>query len=338
MISKINLIGAFCNLWGVEHHVFKALKGLGYGVERFDHRRGEAENAVRSLADMTLVLRGDGIPPDLVRRFPGVSVLWHGEIIHPSLELANEDSNRRLRELAINVSYFDFVFHAESQALETIRGLGAKNVFYLHTSGVDPEFHRKLDLPKVYDVGFAGSLSQRRKRVIDHLKEHGINIVFKEVFGEELNRFINECKIFLNIHFTDILTTETRLNEILGAGSFALSEEVSMPDMYIDREHLVYWKSLDCDDLVKKIEYYLEHDREREEIALNGFNMVHSRYTYTKRCKELLDIVDKYWYKIDLSKYKGLIGVMFDSKGREIFSLEDFYRTIKEYIEERKVI
>jgi len=333
MISRINLIGAFCNLWGVEHHIFSALKELGYSVKKFDHRREEHLYAIDTLADMTLVLRGDRIAPTLIERFPRPTVLWHGEIIHPSAELANEVSKRRTEELAYNVKSFDFVFHQNFAALETIRGLGAKNVFHVSSSGVNPQVHRKLNIPKIYDVGFTGTLSPRREEVLNYLRERGINVVFKEVYGAELNYFINQCKIFLNIHFTEIPIIETRLDEILGAGSFTLSEEISMPDMYLDGKHLVYWKMGDLKDLEEKIGNYLQNEEIREWIALNGYKMVYSRYKFTDRCKELIKIVKQHRGKVDLSRYGDSIGVMFDKNGHQTFNLEKFYLAVKDRLE-----
>lgn len=327
-------MGAFCNTWGVEHHVFGALKELGYEVERFDHRRGEHPYAINTLADMSLVLKGDNIHPNLVERFPRPTVLWYGEIIHQSSEIANEISMRRIKELTYNIGSFDFVFHHDYTSLETIRKLGAKDVFWVHTSGVNPKFHKKMDIPKVYDIGFTGSLSQRRKEILDYLGRRGISVVFKEVFGKELNRFINQCKIFLNIHFTEILNTETRINEILGVGGFALSEEVSMPDVYVDGEHLAYWKLGDIEDLVGKMEYYLDHDEERAAIALKGFKMVHSRYKYTDRCKELINIVHQHIDKANLSKYGDSVGVMFDAEGERTFDMGKFYAAVRKSIGE----
>ena len=43
------------------------------------------------------------------------------------------------------------------------------------------------------------------------------------------------------------------------------------------------------EDLLKKIDYYLVHDKEREEIAKNGHDQIAARHTYRHRVRELLD-------------------------------------------------
>ena len=191
-------------------------------------------------------------------------------------------------ELTYNLNSFDIVFHHDYTALEMIKNLGAKNVFWLSNSGVNPKAHRKLNIPKLYDVGFTGTLSPRRIDMLNFLLRKGITVNYLQVYGEELNLFINQCKIFINLHFTELLNTETRLHEILGAGTFALTEEISMPSMYIDNKHLVYWKLRDFKDLAEKILFYLQADEEREQIARTGHLMVHENYKYTDRCKNLI--------------------------------------------------
>lgn len=288
---QVNLLGAFGNFWGAEHHVRAALEELGHEVRAFDYRKGEGHKAVGVSADLTLVLKGEGIPPHIIEQFCKPTVLWYGELIHQRPVIADEVSIQKVKELAYNVAAFDFVFHHDYTALETVKSLGARRVFWMPNSGVNPSFHRKLNIPKVYDVGFSGTLSPRRIEMLNYLDVQGVQVVFAQVYGEDFNLFINKCKIFINLHFTELLNTETRLHEILGAGTFALTEEISMTDMYVDGKHLVYWKLHDFEDLYTKIKYYLKNESEREKIAFKGYKLVHFKYKYTDRCNQLLNIV-----------------------------------------------
>ena len=330
IIKRINLIGAFGNKWGAEYHVSDALQKLGYNVDTFDHRRGEAQNAIYSPADITLVIKGDGIHPNIIKQLPKPVALWYGELIHQRHEIADEVSKWKEKELIYNLSSFDFIFHHDYTALETIKNLAGKNVFWVSNSGVNPKVHKKLNISKVYDVGFYGYLSPRRIEMLRYLENKNINVIYKQVFGEKANYFINQCKIFINIHFSELLNTETRLHENLGAGTFALTEEISMPDMYIDGKHLIYWKLHDFEDLAQKIGYYLENEEEREKIAFCGHKMVHKKYKYTDRCEKLLETISKFWKeKIDLQKYGIALGVMFDKLGRQTYSISKFQHAIE---------
>ena len=44
---------------------------------------------------------------------------------------------------------------------------------------------------------------------------------------------------------------------------------------------------------MEKVNYYLEHDRERERIARAGHDKVIKRFTYEKKIRELLEWIEK---------------------------------------------
>ena len=48
------------------------------------------------------------------------------------------------------------------------------------------------------------------------------------------------------------------------------------------------------EDLLKKAEYYLEHDKERTEIAQNGFDTIMKKHTYPQRLLEMLTLAYGY--------------------------------------------
>ena len=59
--------------------------------------------------------------------------------------------------------------------------------------------------------------------------------------------------------------------------------------MYEDGKEIVLYRHGDLDDLGKKIDYYLEHEQEREEIRQNGFNRTKKEHTYTNRWEVILN-------------------------------------------------
>ena len=53
----------------------------------------------------------------------------------------------------------------------------------------------------VYDVGFCGSVTQRRQDIFNELRKNNINVkVIYPVFGEERDKELAKCKILINIH------------------------------------------------------------------------------------------------------------------------------------------
>ena len=97
----------------------------------------------------------------------------------------------------------------------------------------------------------------------------------------------NQSKINLNITLRSIHTgIPLRVLDILSCGGFVLSNYQEELDEYFkDGEELVLFKSLD--DALDKIEYYLNHDVEREKIAENGLKAVKERFTYEMGIKKL---------------------------------------------------
>ena len=98
----------------------------------------------------------------------------------------------------------------------------------------------------------------------------------------------NKAKININITLRSIHTgIPLRAFEILGSGGFLLSNyQADFADCYVDGEDFVSFGSLE--DMLDKIEYYLIHEKEREEIAANGFRKTEEKHTYYHRLSGMI--------------------------------------------------
>ena len=101
----------------------------------------------------------------------------------------------------------------------------------------------------------------------------------------------NKAKININISLRSIHTgIPLRCFEILGSGGFLLSNyQADFADCYVDGEDYVSYGSKE--DMLNKIEYYLSHEKERQEIAANGLRRTIENHTYEHRIKEMLAFV-----------------------------------------------
>lgn len=97
-------------------------------------------------------------------------------------------------------------------------------------------------------------------------------------------------KINLNISLRSIRSgMPLRAWDILGAGGFLLSNyQEDFFDFFVPREDYDFFDG--TDDLCSKIEYYLSHEKERKEIAANGFRKVAKDHTYLHRADAMLEI------------------------------------------------
>lgn len=121
-------------------------------------------------------------------------------------------------------------------------------------------------LPKVHNRGFAKTLTE-------------MPIIF------------HESKINLNPTSKPIRSgIPLRVFDIMGCGGFVLSNyQPELCEFFEAGVEFDYYGSLD--ELVEKTNYYLSHEKERAEIAHNGFEKAAREYNYPKRLHELFSIV-----------------------------------------------
>lgn len=110
-------------------------------------------------------------------------------------------------------------------------------------------------------------------------------------YCDEAPYAIKCAKINLNISLRSIHTgIPQRALDIMGCGGFLMSNyQEDLCRDFIDGEEFICYESLD--DAVEKAGYYLEHDKERLEIASRGYEKIRHYYGYADRLQELMSIV-----------------------------------------------
>lgn len=105
---------------------------------------------------------------------------------------------------------------------------------------------------------------------------------------EEMPVIFYNSKINLNITSKSIRSgLPLRIFDILGCGGFVLTNfQPELPQFFVPGEDLVYYESLN--DLVDKADYFLHHEKERKEIAQNGFQTAKKYHTYPIRLEQML--------------------------------------------------
>ncbi len=99
-------------------------------------------------------------------------------------------------------------------------------------------------------------------------------------------------KINLNITLRSIRSgMPLRAFDIMGAEGFLLTNfQEDFLDYFVPGEDFDYYDGED--DLLSKVEYYLSHEKERKEIAHNGFMKVSQEHTYEKRVSAMLETAE----------------------------------------------
>lgn len=106
----------------------------------------------------------------------------------------------------------------------------------------------------------------------------------------EMPIIFHQSKINLNLTAKSIRSgLSLRIFDVLGCEGFLITNyQAELPEHFNIGEDLEAYTSLD--DLMGKCEYYLPHDKDRQEIAHNGFEKVKKYHTYDIRLTQMLEI------------------------------------------------
>lgn len=276
--------------WGAEWFVNRSFNVLGHTTYCVDYRRNRNRLYKHFLdadeTDVFLLQRGDYLPISLIKSINVPRFFWASELV----------SRCRDQDRLLASGLFDHIFLHSYECLESVvsRGWVDQHRCSVLLNGFDETLHRPiLGTTKNIDILFVGSMTQRRKAIMDKVKSY-FNVTTVPAFGEELVRLFNRAKIVLNIHADDFLDTETRVFEALGCGAFLLTERLS-PENPFSQNELAEFDTVK--ELCDKLRYFLNNDDERNEIAHQGHMTALKGHTYTHRAQEIVDVMSVYLRK-----------------------------------------
>lgn len=144
---------------------------------------------------------------------------------------------------------------------------------------------------------------EQRVEILKMLSEHFNIKLYSKEYIQELDK-VEQCgevdyveqmpyvfkntKINLNMTLRSICSgIPLRAMDIMGCGGFLLTnyQEDFLEYFEPDVDYVFY---SDNHDLQNKVEYYLAHEEERQEIAHNGYKKVAAGHTYAERVKKIL--------------------------------------------------
>src|SRR5205814_10560386 len=95
-------------------------------------------------------------------------------------------------------------------------------------------------------------------------------------------------RVVLNLSISS--DVNMRVFEALACGSLLVTDDLAghgLERLFTAGQHLVVYE--DFEELLEKVNYYLEHEDERERIAATGMREVVANHTYSLRMDVLLD-------------------------------------------------
>ena len=177
---------------------------------------------------------------------------------------------------------YNYVFFAHTNTL-----IDNKRYFHLPVA-YDPYTHYPLTRTKTIDVAFVGTKHKDRAHIA---KIPGIKIYGNEwgdgiypVYSAKKRKIYAQTKIMVNHHVDGDTSPNMRTFECLAMNTFLLS------DLVPKELEGGMAKYTSFDDLLTKIEYYLEHEDERKAIAEKGKELV-KPHTYEARMGQMLGVI-----------------------------------------------
>ncbi|WP_246029206.1 CgeB family protein [Paenibacillus humicus] len=220
--------------------------------------------------------------------------------------------------------HYDFVFTLEKNCVEFYRRLGCPNVHYLPL-GVNPdEFRpRNPDLSLRREISFVGSAYHKRVDFFDQITPYLAtrDIIISGLWWERLRDYqllssriraghwmgpletaatYNGAKIVINMHrahddetfnsnseMITAVSPNPRTFEISACGTLQLTDvREDLASFYTPGVEIATYSS--PQELVEKIDYYLQHEQERQDIALRSMHRTMKEHTYAHRLNYML--------------------------------------------------
>lgn len=239
----------------------------------FGMRDEQLEDLASFNADVNFFFRGEFFPATLLARLQGLKIALSSEPFPRHLDgklVFTRDSWQRYFDFRMRMRSqpFDYVFHYDAASLEFMREDG------LQLSGSFPfpvatDTYVELEREKKWDLFFIGRSTTHREQHFGPLKHHHHFMhICHGVYGPPLLEYISAAKINLNIHAEPEISWEPRMQMLLAAGAFVISEPLT-PNPYL-RPGVDYVEIRSPGELYEKVQHYLQHEGERCAIAASG--------------------------------------------------------------------
>lgn len=215
---------------------------------------------------------------------------WNDKL-HPSAYYVIDTHLDPWREDYENRYNFDSLFFAQKNAL--VQRWRCPDRTWLPL-GCDPEYHDVGKKPKRYDVCFLGnfhsSYGTERLDYVDHLFKN-VDVPFYSNYRilQAYTEKMAESKLVLNRSLNK--DVNMRFFEAMCSGSALLTDRIPDQDVLGFKEGVHYIGYDSKEEMVDKAKWYLEHEWNREQIAIEGQILARQQHTYTDRVLEMLKVL-----------------------------------------------
>ena len=223
--------------------------------------------------DVILIFRADFLPFDFFERLDCIKIAISSEpfprYIDGWLEYSF-DSVLRYLFFRKNIRFknIDYLFHYDEASLEYMRKDGLMLSGAFHFPVATQVYFPRPD-EKSWDIFFIGRDTRHREKFFLPLKkDFNFLHIAHGIYGEGLMQYISQSSICVNVHAEDEVSWEPRMQMLLAAGAFVISEKITPNDVL--RPGIDYVEASSPADMYQKIDFYLQHPDLMKKISDSG--------------------------------------------------------------------
>jgi hypothetical protein len=308
-MANIAFLGNFRVDYSTEFHHAASLQALGHNVIKLQETKATSEEILKVALESDLFVwvhtHGWNTPGDLsmarvLKRIKAKNIPTMTYHLDLWLGLGRESD---LDKDPV-YKYIDHFFTVDKQMADWFDKNTEVKGHYLPAGVFHEECYIKPSR-KILDVIFVGSkgyhqewpyrpklvnwLQSTYKKRFRHYGRDGL----KSIRGAELNSVYAATKVVVgdtlcpNFNYPSYWSD--RIYETLGRGGFLIHPYISgLEKEFKDKEHVVFYQYNNFEQLNELIDYYLEHEEEREAIRQAGHLHVKQNYTYKNRWEQIL--------------------------------------------------
>lgn len=306
----------------------KGLIRLGHDVQQFSYRniltqfnpfsgkhfRRFMPRFVRKRADDILAMQIEKYFPDIVlllsMKYTTPQTVAAIRTAAPNAVLLGRDGDpypeTKPERLAVGKMMDIVVMPSAGRFLEAYKNAGAPLCAFIPFT-CDPDLQYKYDVDEKWkaDIVFLGAAKhsklpaeELRYNLAKKLSETPNARVYAcfgrpKTQGMECFYALSGAKIAVSINIANdvYLYHSDRLANIPACGAFELAKRVPGYELlFQDGKHLRYFDTID--EFFELADWYLKHDREREEIAAAGMQKAHKDFNCQKIAQYMLDLIE----------------------------------------------
>jgi hypothetical protein len=155
----------------------------------------------------------------------------------------------------------------------------------------DDKLHKHMDVPQEYDIVFCGkhsALYKERMELLNNLKLKFNVLDTEAAFGLPYSTALSRGKLIFNKTLGP-KNIPIRFFEGMAIGALLENYNDNLDSLAQPHKHYIPYK--DYNDLIKQIDFYLSHDKEREALKKRANEHARNFHTYKHRVITMLSYV-----------------------------------------------